>query len=101
MKLDKTCRNVSVRTGTLDVDKLAGNCLMKTNLMTTGIGSIPEKNTQKAVGLVDRFIRDIPFWPQLPNRYAGENMIIRYADSLPFVKIDLENNRFYVDGDDD
>jgi methionine synthase II (cobalamin-independent) len=75
--------------------------MMKTNLMTTGIGSIPEENPQKAIGLVDRFIKDIPFWPQLPNRSVGENMIIQYANCLPFVKIDRENNRLYIDEDED
>lgn len=75
--------------------------MMKTKLMTTGIGSMPEKDTQKAIGLVDKFIGDIPFWPQLAKRCVRENMIILYADCLPFVKIDLENNRLYVNGDVD
>jgi len=75
--------------------------MLKTKLMTTGIGSMPEKDTQKAIGLVDRFIGDIPFWPQLPNRCVRENMIIQYVDCLPFVKVDLENHRLYVNGDVD
>jgi hypothetical protein len=75
--------------------------MLKTKLMTTGIGSMPENDTQKAIGLVDRFIGDIPFWPQLPNRCVGENLIIQYADCLPFVKIEFENHRLYVNGDVD
>ncbi|MGD2184916.1 MAG: hypothetical protein PVI71_02260 [Desulfobacterales bacterium] len=77
------------------------NSFIKTNLMTTGIGSIPESDAQKAIGFVNKFIRDIPFWPQLPNRCTGENMIIQYAHCLPFVKIDRENNRLYVNEDVD
>jgi methionine synthase II (cobalamin-independent) len=69
--------------------------------MTTGIGSIPERNTEKAIGLVNKFIKDIPFWPQLPNRHVGENMIIQFADRLPFVKIDRNSNKLYVNEDVD
>jgi len=75
--------------------------MLKTNLMATGIGSIPETDSKKAIDLVDQLIRDMPFWPQLPNRAAGENMILQYAAYLPFIKIDRENNKLCVNDDID
>ena len=70
--------------------------MLETNLKSTCIGSLPEKDTQKAIRLIERFVGSIPFWPQLPARSGAENMIVQYAACLPFIEIDKENKSLHV-----
>ncbi len=41
----------------------------------TGIGSLPFADTRAAIDAVARLSPEIPFWPQLPQRAAGESAI--------------------------
>ncbi len=41
----------------------------------TGIGSLPHTNPKDAVQFVARYSPEIPFWAQLPQRTAGDNML--------------------------
>jgi hypothetical protein len=58
--------------------------------MTTGIGSLPFKDPQKACEFVVNAV-DIPFWPQLPKRSFYEFMIPQYSEGLPFIVIEEDN----------
>jgi hypothetical protein len=61
----------------------------------TIIGSMPHTDPAEACALVARYLKDIPAWPQLPNRSFLENMYVQYSQGFPGVVI--KDNRIYVD----
>jgi len=61
----------------------------------TIIGSMPHTDPAEACSLVTRYLKDIPAWPQLPNRSFLENMYVQYSEGFPGVVI--KDNRIYVD----
>ncbi len=63
--------------------------------LPTVIGSMPQTDPAEACALVARYLKDIPAWPQLPNRSFLENMYAQYSQGFPGVVI--EGNRIYVD----
>jgi methionine synthase II (cobalamin-independent) len=65
---------------------------------TTGIGSLPHTDPEEACMLViDTF--DIPFWPQLPKLSFHESMITQFSEGMPFVRIDSEKERLWIERD--
>ena len=48
----------------------------------TGIGSLPHQDADQAVRFVARHCPAMPFWPQLPQRAVGEQMIAQTASPL-------------------
>jgi hypothetical protein len=48
----------------------------------TGVGSLPFVDAGEAVDFVAEFSPELPFWPQLPLRAAGEGMIAQGMGSL-------------------
>jgi len=65
---------------------------------TTGIGSLPHTDTEEACRLVLQTF-DIPFWPQLPALSFRESMIPQYSEDLPFLKIDEEREKVWIERD--
>ena len=65
------------------------------NCLPTIIGSMPHTDPQKACSLITRYLKDIPAWPQLPQRSFLENMYVQYSEGFPGVVI--EGDRIYVD----
>ncbi|PIW87173.1 MAG: hypothetical protein COZ94_06350 [Nitrospirae bacterium CG_4_8_14_3_um_filter_41_47] len=64
--------------------------------MTTGIGSLPYTEPEKACKLVlDTF--DIPFWPQLPKLSFRESMIPQFSEGMPFIKIDERKETIWIE----
>jgi methionine synthase II (cobalamin-independent) len=61
----------------------------------TMIGSMPHTEPAEACALVTRYLRDIPAWPQLPNRSYLENMYAQYSEGFPGVVI--KDHRIYID----
>ena len=49
---------------------------------TTLIGSMPQRDRRKAIGLVLQAAPEIPAWPQLPV-YPAEQMMAQYIEGLP------------------
>lgn len=62
---------------------------------STIIGSLPYKDPKEACRVVARFLKDIPAWPQLPNRSFLENMSVQYSEGLPGAVVG--ENKIYVD----
>ena len=56
----------------------------------TGIGSLPYKDTEKALDLVFHFCPKIPFWPQLPKRDSREGMVAQFSEKLPCLEFTPE-----------
>ncbi|MFA5629680.1 MAG: methionine synthase [Dehalococcoidales bacterium] len=53
------------------------------NFLPTMIGSMPHKDAKEACSLVARFLKDIPCWPQLPNRSPKEGMAVQFSAGFP------------------
>jgi len=69
---------------------------LKTKFLTTGIGSMPFENPDKAVD-VSLSRLDAPIWPQLPRLGLHEQMEIQYSEGIPCVVIDEEKRRLFID----
>ncbi len=60
---------------------------------------MPHTDPAEACSLVARYLKDIPAWPQLPNRSFLENMYVQYSQGFPGVVI--KDNSIYVDRSQD
>ena len=60
---------------------------------------MPHTDPKEACSLVDKFLPEIPAWPQLTRRSFLENMYAQFSDGFPGVVI--ESNRIYVDSSKD
>ena len=67
--------------------------------LPTIIGSMPHTDPSEACSLVARYLKDIPAWPQLPNRSFLENMYAQYSQGFPGVV--LKEDSIYVDRSQD
>ena len=73
---------------------------MKTNLLSTAIGSMPFDDADYAVNVsIDRL--DAPIWPQLSAYGLLEQMEIQYSENIPCAVIDREKGRMYFKTDED
>ncbi len=59
--------------------------------LPTAIGSMPQKDAGSACDLIYRFLKEIPAWPQLPNRSPNENMYIQFSEGFPGVVLKDDN----------
>jgi hypothetical protein len=66
---------------------------------TTGIGSTPHTSPLDACRLIEA-VFDIPFWPQLPRHSFRESMVSQYSEGMPFLKVNDELEKVYVERDD-
>ncbi|HJX03345.1 MAG TPA: methionine synthase [Dehalococcoidia bacterium] len=55
----------------------------KFNCVATGIGSMPHTDAAKACELIYKYLKQLPFWPQLPARSPLENMYLQYSQGFP------------------
>jgi methionine synthase II (cobalamin-independent) len=65
------------------------------NCLPTAIGSMPQTDPGAACAQVVNYLREIPCWPQLPNRAFRENMYAQFSQGFP--GITLTEDRIYVD----
>jgi methionine synthase II (cobalamin-independent) len=63
--------------------------------LPTMIGSMPQADASEACGQAVRYLKDIPAWPQLPNRSFLENMYVQYSEGFPGVVV--TQDKIYVD----
>ena len=71
----------------------------------TAIGSLPFDNPQKAIETVQKYFKEIPFWPQLSKVSRNEDMTLQFLEGMPsfFVSddgnfsFDTENEKFFQD----
>ncbi len=62
--------------------------------LPTIIGSMPQTDPQAACAQIVHYLKDIPAWPQLPNRSFLENMYVQYSQGFPGVV--MKDNSIYV-----
>ncbi len=67
------------------------------NCLPTAVGSLPHLNPQEGVELILRYLSQIPIWPQLPNSGFLESMYTQFSGGMPFVRLDAEKERIYMD----
>ncbi len=63
--------------------------------LPTVVQSVPHTDPKKACALLNRYLKDIATWPQLPKKSFLENMYVQYSEGFPGVVV--EKNRIYVD----
>ncbi len=62
----------------------------------TAIGSLPHLNPQDAVASLLARLPEIPAWPQLPNTHYLESMYAQFSGGMPFVHLEPEQQRIYM-----
>ena len=67
--------------------------------LPTVIGSMPHTDPSEACSLVTHYLKDIPAWPQLPNRSFQENMYVQFSQGFPGVVV--KEDSIYVDRSQD
>jgi len=67
--------------------------------LATAIGSMPHTDPSQACYQINHYLKDIPAWPQLPNRSFLENMYVQYSQGFPGVVV--KGNSIYVDRSQD
>lgn len=75
--------------------------MFKGNFSATAIGSLPHENIDDACKLFLKTLTEIPCWPQLPKRGMKEEMCVQYTEGLPFLKLNPEDNKIFIDMPDD
>jgi methionine synthase II (cobalamin-independent) len=70
---------------------------MDWNCAPTCIGSLPFNDPARAVDLVLEELKEVPYWPQLPELGFHENMYAQYSTHLPGILIDGGAKRITVD----
>ena len=74
---------------------------MKINFLATTIGSLPHDNPEEAVKLIFECFPDIPVITQLANVSRNEDMLAQYNENIPGIVFDEEDNRWYMDQEDE
>jgi len=74
--------------------------MIKTNFLSTAIGSMPFENADYAVGVSLKSM-DAPIWPQLPRLGLLEQMEVQYSENIPCAVVDNEKNRLFFQTDVD
>lgn len=65
------------------------------------IGSLPYNNPQDAINVVEKYFKNIPFWPQLAKVSKNEDMTFQFLEGMPSFFItddfhfDTEDEKFY------
>jgi methionine synthase II (cobalamin-independent) len=55
--------------------------------LATGVGSLPYQDADSALDLIFKYLPNIPFWPQLPQRDLREGMIAQFSENIPCLKV--------------
>ncbi|MBL8057761.1 MAG: hypothetical protein JNK29_13750 [Anaerolineales bacterium] len=63
--------------------------------LPTAVGSLPHQDPGQACALVQRYLPEIPAWPQLPRRDFRESIYAQYSAGFPGTV--LSHDRLYVD----
>jgi hypothetical protein len=73
---------------------------MKTNFLSTAIGSMPFSDPDYAVKVSLESL-DAPIWAQLPSLSLLEQMEIQYSEGIPCATVDFEKSRMFFQTDAD
>lgn len=67
----------------------------------TAIGSLPHKDVESAMKVVEENFSEIPFWPQLAKLSKNEDMITQFLENMPGVVIDEAVEKIYLENESD
>ncbi|MBN2240254.1 MAG: methionine synthase [Dehalococcoidales bacterium] len=65
--------------------------------LPTVIGGMPQTDAGEACSRVARYLKDIPAWPQLPNRSWLEDPYVQFSEGCPGIIVDSEKKTIQVD----
>ncbi|CCY63478.1 putative uncharacterized protein [Clostridium sp. CAG:967] len=77
------------------------NTKSELTLNCMAIGSLPHKDLDKAMQLVQKNFNRIPFWPQLTRVNKNEDMIVQFLENMPSLFVDEENNKTFLETESD
>ena len=63
--------------------------------LPTAVGSLPHTDPMAACELVQRYLLDVPAWPQLPRRGVRESIQVQFSQGFPGVV--TQDGRVFVD----
>jgi len=73
----------------------------------TGIGSLPFTDPDQAIDFIAEYSREIPFWPQLPQKSPNEGMILQplgmfqefvsHVPQKPFVQVSPQKGTAFIE----
>lgn len=69
------------------------------SLECMAIGSLPHKDVESAMKIVEKNLSCIPFWPQLAKLNKNEDMIVQFLENMP--GITTENEKTYLENESD
>ena len=70
-------------------------------LKCMAIGSLPHKNLDEAMDLVEKNFDKIPFWPQLAKLNKKEDMIVQFLECMPGLQFDEAADKIYLENESD
>lgn len=79
--------------------ELRGRIILDLKLECMAIGSLPHKEVNVAMGVVEKNFPQIPFWPQLAKFNKNEDMIVQFLDMMPGI-VD-SGEKIYLDNESD
>jgi len=65
------------------------------NCRATAVGSMPQMDPAAACHQITRYLKEIPVWPQLPERSFREQMVAQYSQGFPGLR--LTEDKIYVE----
>lgn len=65
--------------------------------LPTAMGSLPLSDPVQAWEWTERYLPEIPAWPQLTRRSYRENMYAQFSERFPGIVVDLDAERTYMD----
>lgn len=79
--------------------ELGGRIKLDLKLNCMAIGSLPHKDVNVAMSVVEKNFPQIPFWPQLAKFNKNEDMIVQFLENLPGITDSGE--KIYLDNESD
>jgi hypothetical protein len=67
------------------------------NFQATAIGSLGHVDPKEASSFMLEVLKDIPCWPQLPQRSFKENMYVQFSENIPAITVDESQRRIFLD----
>ncbi len=65
--------------------------------LPAAVGSFPHQHPYDVVEAILEHLPEIPLWPQLPKTSYLESMYIQFSTGMPFLRLDPERGKMYMD----
>jgi len=66
---------------------------------STGVGTVPFLEVPETLDRIARDCPDLPYWPQMIRMHPGADMILQFAEILPFLIVDTGQRKIIVESE--